>query len=260
MKRGCLFITKNLILVVMISFLSFLLIQPLQASEFDDLFFLYEIKEAGESEGLKLHERLLKQAPDSIPQYEMWKLLFSEELSNEEKASIALKLVDDIFPNGDPSRWDDVEGLWLPQLMPKPLAALDGLYMAMQSLLSMDEEGAPWLARDLFLRLYKSRGARFYGIRTVPIEVLDILEKLKARAPLPPIGGWPNPQIIGRLPFARKIYGCISVDTALMYNMTFLDSYGRPRGGAGVFAWDRARGRIFHVRSGPSRDEIWPKF
>jgi hypothetical protein len=260
LKRDFFFITRKMIFVVMISFLSLLLIQSSQASEFDDLFILYEIKEAGESEGLKLHERLLKQAPEGIPQYEMWKSLFSENLSDEEKASIALKLVDDIFPEGDPSQWDAVEGLWIPQLMPKPLAALDGLYMAMQSLLSMDEEGAPWLARDLFLRLYKSRGARFYGIRTVPIEVLDILEKLKARAPLPPIGGWPNPQIIGRLPFARKIYGCISVDTALMYNMTFLDSYGRPRGGAGVFAWDRARGRIFHVRSGPSRDEIWPKF
>ena len=71
MKRDFFFITRKMIFVVMISFLSLLLIQSSQASEFDDLFILYEIKEAGESEGLKLHERLLKQAPEGIPQYEI---------------------------------------------------------------------------------------------------------------------------------------------------------------------------------------------
>jgi len=260
MKKYLSFVVKGIILVATIAFLSLCVVQSSRATEFEDLVSLYKSKEAGESDGLKLQERLLQEAPKGISQYNMWESLFNRELSNEERASLALKLIDELFPQGDPALWSSVEGLWIPQMVPKPLAALDAVYVAIDSLLSMEEKGAPWLARSLFLRLYESREARIYGIRTVPVEAANIVEKLKYKAPLAPLGGWPTFNLIGNLPFANKIYGYISVDTALSYNMTFLDSMGRPRGGSGIYAWDRARGRIYIVKSGPSEDEIWPLF
>jgi hypothetical protein len=230
------------------------------AEEIEDLFVIYGEKERGEGQGLILQKNLLEKAPKNMSQYDMWRSLFEEDVTEEERAALALKLIDEIYPQGNPAKWDEIGGLWIPQLVPKPLAAFDALYVAVGSLLSLNNEGAAWLARSLLLQLYESRGARIYGIRTAPIEVVDIIEKLKVRAPLPPIGGWPNPKVLGRLPYARKIYGYISVDTALVHEMTFLDSLGRPRGGSGVYAWDRARGRIYNVKGGRNEDEIWPNF
>jgi len=260
MKKYLSFVVKGIVLVVIFAFLSLCLTQPSYGTEFEDLVSLYESKEAGESDGLKLQERLLQQAPKDMSQYDMWESLFNKDLNDEKRASIALRLISELFPQGDPALWSSIEGLWIPQMVPKPLAALDAVYVAIGSLLSMDEKGAPWLARSIFLRLYESREARIYGIRTAPVEVVKIIEEIKTKAPLAPLGGWPTPNVVGNLPFACKIYGYISVDTALSYNMTFLDSMGRPRGGSGLYAWDRARGRIYIVRSGPSEDEIWSPF
>ena len=205
-----------------------------------------EAREAGMASAESLREELLSRAGEAAP-IDRWRRLVKGDAPTEELAADALALLKAIYPGGDPSRWEEVKGFWLPADVPKPLVALDAVFYGAWALLSMNDARAPWLARSLVEALAASDRGRTFGFRMAPIEVRDLLEDLSAKAPPPPVGGWPQGIAIGNLPYAHAVSGWISEGRATMENMTFLNAYGVPMGGSGAYAWDREEGRIYRV-------------
>jgi hypothetical protein len=215
----------------------------------------YKAMEEGERQALALKEALLAEAPDLKP-YELWRSLWGD-LSLREKASRAMAVIEALYPEGDPSRWEEVGGFFLPQEVPKSLVALDAVFVAAQSLAQLDDEGSPWLARSLLIDLSRSRWARHHFMRTAPKEYPSIVRAIDAVTGLPPVGGWPMGEIEGELPLARPVHGWITIATAMSEEMLFLDASGRPTGNHGPYAWDRRRGRIYNVNFGRDDGAEW---
>ena len=82
-----------------------------------------------------------------MSQYDMWRGLFAEDVTEEERAAIALKLIDRFILRESGKMGRD-RGLWIPQLVP-PLAAFDALYVAVGSLLSLNNEGSCLACQEL---------------------------------------------------------------------------------------------------------------
>jgi len=215
----------------------------------------YKAMEEGERQALVLKESLLAEAPDLKP-YELWRSLWSN-LSPREKASRAMAIIEALYPEGDPSRWEEVGGFFLPQEVPKSLVALDAVFVAAQSLVQLDDESSPWLARKLLIDLSRSRWARHHFMRTAPEEYPSIVKAIDAATGLPPVGGWPMGEIRGKLPLARPVRWWITIATAMSEEMLFLDASGRPTGSHGPYAWDRRRGRIYNVNFGRDDGSEW---
>ncbi|HON33574.1 MAG TPA: hypothetical protein PL052_01670 [Synergistales bacterium] len=176
-------------------------------------------------------------------------------LSPEQRAANGLKLVEELFPGGDPARWDKVSGFWPGPMIPKPLAAFDAVFFTVIALLELDRPEAPWMAQDLLQALRGSSAAALLALRTAPEEYLRIVEALEKGTGLPPLGGWPRGKIRGRLPFAHPVRSVITETHAQSRDMQFLNSAGQPAS-AGPYAWDRDRGRVYRVVE-PSDYHLW---
>ena len=228
---------------------------PAAAGPLEEWAAAIEARDAGMAQAGTLRAELLSRAQE-IPAVERWRNLVRGQGSADEQAGNALVLVEKIFPDGDPSRWEEVKGFWLPSDVPLPLAALDAVFYGAKALLSMQDARAPWLARFLVEALASSDRARTVALRTAPAEVRGLLEDLAVQAPPPPVGGWPSGIARGNLPYAHAVRGWITETRAAMEGMTFLNAAGVPVGGAGVYAWDREKGKIYRVLdSEPHR--IW---
>jgi hypothetical protein len=214
-----------------------------------------EARDAGMARAGSLRSELLSEAGKASP-IERWRRMVRGEGTPEALAADALALVEDLFPAGDPSRWDEVRGFWLPADVPVALAALDAVFHGAAALLLMGGDRAPWLARSLVESLAASDRARTVAFRTAPAEVRSLLEVLAEQAPPPPVGGWPSGTALGRLPFAHGVSGWITETRATMENMTFLNASGVPVGGGGIYAWDRKRGRLYRVLDDEQR-RLW---
>ncbi len=197
-------------------------------------------------EAKALGEELLAEAGD-LQGVELWRKVVDPATPGRQRAADGLKLVREIFPGGEPARWDEVSGFWLPAMVPKPLAAFDAVYFTAIGLLELEEPGSAWLARQILTELKKSFRAAHLALREAPAEYETILSRLEEATKLPPPGGWPKEKTTGTLPFARPVRFHVSADGALMRGMTFLNGSGVPVSGMGPFAWDRKRGAIYRV-------------
>jgi len=228
---------------------------PAAAGTIEDWAAAIEARDAGMARAESLRAELLSRAGEGSP-VELWRRMVRGEGSPGALAADALALVDHIFPGGDPSRWEEVRGFWLPADVPVPLAALDAVFHGAAALLLMEDDRAPWLARSLVEALAASERGRTVAFRTAPAEVRALLEELALQAPPPPVGGWPSGIAKGNLPYAHAVSGWITETRATMQNMTFLNASGVPVGGGGIYAWDRERGRLYRVLDSENR-KIW---
>ncbi|MGC9490478.1 MAG: cell division protein FtsL [Thermovirgaceae bacterium] len=219
---------------------------PADAWTWEELVEAYGQKEELKPEAKALGENLLAEASD-LQGVELWRHLVDPDTPGRQRAADGLKLIKELFPGGEPSRWDDVSGFWLPAMVPKLLAAFDAVYYTVMGLLKLDKPEAAWLARQLLTELKRSSRATHLALREAPAEYETILSQLEKTIKLPPVGGWPKGKTTGTLPFARPVRFHVSADYALMKGMIFLNSSGVPVSGMGSFAWDRKRGDIYHV-------------
>ena len=88
---------------------------------------------------MELRRNLLNEAEDLAP-YELWRSLFRPEIAPRQGAANALALLESLLEQGDPASWDKVSGLFHPSLVSKPLAAADGIFMAVAFLLEMEDK------------------------------------------------------------------------------------------------------------------------
>ncbi len=201
-----------------------------------------ELSEAGK----KLETELLQKA-DPLEDKILWDSLWESDTLPEIKIANALSIIHSLYPEGDPSRWDDVSGFWNPSQVPKSLAAVDAVYVAVLNLLEKPESSAHWLARDLFGALISSSRAKFYFVSQCPSEYIQIRERFESMSIRPPFGRWPDASVQGNLPLANPVMGIISENAAGSRGYFSLDAYGVPSSG-GSFAWDREGGKLYRIR------------
>lgn len=204
-------------------------------------------------EARTLESSLMAEAEELKP-VDLWRSIQDFNKPARSRAANGLALVRKLFPGGDPGRWEEVSGFWLPQIISRPLAAFDAVYYTSIALLELDDEAAPWLAQELLEDLRGSSRASFLAIRTAPREYPGLVSRLESATGLTPSGGWPVPEITGKLPFAHAVSSFVTQDRAMISDMVFLNSVGHPVPGTGPFAWDRKKGRVYRVVE--SRDEI----
>jgi len=206
---------------------------------------LYLITAEKREEAKELQQALLKEAP-ALEEKALWEKLWLP-LPPRERAALGVKLVEEIYPSrGNLGEWEKIRGFWHPTMHPRSLAALDGLFIALQALLEMEQADAAILAHDLLRQFCSSPRARQTALREGP-EIYNVLQqKLEAQNLAPP-GGWPRWSGQGKLPLARPVRGSITADTALTRRMTFLDGQGGIASGLGSYAWDREKGNIYRV-------------
>lgn len=212
---------------------------------FEELVDIYTRKSEIRPEAEALRSELLEMTWDS-GELDLLGSIMAPSLTPEQRAANGLKLIDGLFPGGDPARWESISGFWIPRMIPKPLAAFDAVFFTAIALLEMGREGAPWIARDLLVDLRRSSRAALLALRIAPEEYLWIVETLEELTKMPPMGGWPEAVIRGKLPFARQVRSAVTETHAIMKEMQFLNSAGQPTP-SGPYAWDRDRGRIYRV-------------
>ena len=203
------------------------------------------------SQGLDRASQLVTALKALVPpgqtDQQLWTVLVSPGDPQMRVAS-GLVLADRLYPQGDLSRWDEVQGWWLPQQIPKSLAAADAaLYTAVLAVQLPDPAG-PWLSFRLLDSFFDSDGAWAFFGRCPPGPVADLEDTLSARGVQPSAGWPPFGAAMGPLPLGVPLYGDLSADQAVAMNLFFLDGMGCPTQGGGFYAWDRLTGRIYRLR------------
>ncbi len=145
-------------------------------------------------------------------------------------------------PEGDVSRWAEVNYLQTPSLRPRALMVIDALYVALIELRRV--EGGEWLASDLLREFSRSSHGRYDFLGVCPAPVAEALDDIVARTGM--IGLWKPRLVTGRLPIARPVRGAVPETLARDEGMQFLDGACLPANG-GIYAWDRRTGRIYNV-------------
>jgi hypothetical protein len=219
---------------------------PAEAWTWEELVEVYGEKAERQPEVKALHGELVSEAGE-LEGVTLWKKIVDPATPARQRAACGLKLTEELFPDGNPGRWDEVSGFWYSSMVPKPLAAFDAVYYTIIGLLGLDDAAAPWLARQLLVEMKGSSRAVHLALREAPVEYETILVRLEEATGLPPVGGWPAGKLTGRLPFARPVRFYVSEDHAMMEGMTFLNNSGVPASGMGPFAWDRENGAIYRV-------------
>lgn len=179
----------------------------------------------------------------------LWRMLWNGETRS--RAAAAVALVDRMFPDGDPSRWQEVSG-FLPNrgVQPRQLVAMDGLFVAVLALKELPD--GVWGAAYLLDNFGKSGIGKVKFIDEIPADLKEAIAEIVAETGIP--GDWSSSMIRGRMPLLPSYRGAISRDTADSRNMQYLDGYGALAAN-GRYAWDRDNGYVYDVVDGA--DDFW---
>jgi hypothetical protein len=182
---------------------------------------------------------------------ELWNKLWDGE--PRWRAAAAVSLINRVFPQGDPSRWQEVSG-FVPQrsVQPRQLLAMDALFVAVDSLRQIPD--GVWGSAYLLYLFGKSGMGKVMFIEEIPEGMDKVLNDVISVTGLP--GDWSIKKIRGRLPVLPIYRGYITRDTADSRNMQYLDGYGSIASN-GRYAWDRDRGYVYEVIEDRYERDIW---
>ncbi len=220
------------------------------AADWDSFVLEMEKRSRIKETGAVMVKDLLKNAPAGT-ESELWSMLWSGD--HNSRAAAAVALVDRVFPDGDPSRWQEVSGFVSDMsLRPRQLLAMDAFFAAIDSLSALPDGacGAAYLL-ELFGR---SAFGKVTFIEEIPQGMDVILKGVVSATGLP--GDWSIKRVRGRLPLLPVYGGSVTSSRADSENMQYLDGYGSIASN-GVYAWDRNRGRVYRVIEGGKHRGIW---
>ena len=210
------------------------------ASSWDDLVAGMEQQEETREKGQALIAQLRAEAPVAS-ETQLWNALWTGDAKS--RAVNAIALMDKIFPGGDPSRWERVQGfLSNTSYQPRQPAGIDALFVAAASLNSM--EGGEWSAAYLLSTFGKSARGRILFVEETPAEIRTVLDSVIAKTGLR--GDWSTVRTRGSMPFVPVYRGYISRDGAESRQLQYLDGLGSIANN-GRYAWDRNRGYLYQV-------------
>lgn len=240
---------KKLFFIAVLIVLTFLTVFPALASTDWDTFVLEmakrgNIKETGE----EILNEMRNIAPSGTEE-ELWNKLWHGDMRL--RAASAVALIDRMFPNGDPSKWEEIRG-FVPghSVLPRQLLAMDALFVAVSTMKQIPD--GVWGSAYLLDVFGKSGLGKVKFIDEVPAEIRQVLDEIISETGLP--GDWSSKRIRGRIPMLPVYRGYITRDAVDSRNMQYIDGYGSLSGN-GRYAWDRDRGYLYEVVDG-SRD-LW---
>lgn len=234
---------KKKILTVMLAVaLAAVFAAPLYAASqtWDELVAGLVQQEQTAEKGAALLQQLRSEAP-AASETQLWNALWVGDVRSRAIAGVAL--IDKIFPGGDPSKWERVQGfLSSRSYQPRQLAGIDALFVAVASLNSLED--GEWSAAYLLSMFGKSARGRIYFVEEMPAEMRPVLDSVIAKTGLK--GDWSTKRTRGKMPFLPIFRGVISRDGAESRQLTYIDGLGSIANN-GRYAWDRDRGYIYEV-------------
>lgn len=212
--------------------------------DWDTLVTQMEEKEKVYSVGPEFFEKMAEQAPDEN-EVTLWKLSCSAKLP-EERAAASAALVKGLFPEGNPSRWEEVNGFFpTGTYVPRQLVAVNALFNAVMEFMRLEDGKytAAWLMKEFV----KSSRARVIFIDNMPEAFRETLDELLAQVYMG--GAWESSKIQGPYPFVPVYGGKCTTTYAIDHHLQFMDGLcGVARStGSGYYGWDREKGYIYRI-------------
>ncbi len=174
-------------------------------------------------------------------EYKLWQQLSTAR--GEQRTIAAMTLVNTMFPDGNPGRWEEVGDLTGTDfLKPRQFMAIDALFAAVQELSS--NERTIWGAALLLEQFGSSAYGKVMFVEETPAEVKAIIENIKSKTGLS--GDWSVKKLRGKLPFCPKYEGKMTHNNAENLCLIYLDNFGRLTS-YGEYGWDRDRGLLYEI-------------
>lgn len=182
---------------------------------------------------------------------ELWNKLWVGE--PRWRAAAAVALIDRIFPQGDPSKWEEVSGFASNRsVQPRQLIAIDALFVAVDALRQIPD--GVWGSAYLLQQFGKSGWGKVMFIEEIPAGFDQTLKDVIVATGL--TGDWSVKRLRGKLPLLPIYRGYITRDSADSRNLQYLGGYGSIAS-SGRYAWDRDRGYVYEVMDDNSDKDIW---
>ena len=232
---------KTFVIAVMV-LSAFWALPALAASDWDSFVAQMESEQRLKTDGPVIVAQVAQMDPQATDK-ELWNLSCNAP-SVETRAAASVALVNKLFPSGDPSRWQEVQGFFPPQsYIPLQLVAVNALYNAVTALSQMPNGklGAAYL-----MTLFgKSAIGKLYFIDNMPAQFRKTMDTLVAETPL--AGDWSSETVEGPWPFvpAENFNICTSAVQANS-DFQYLNAMGQIAK-TGPYAWDRVTGGVYKV-------------
>ena len=172
----------------------------------------------------------------------LWKKCTDAGAGGEERLAAAWSVIKKYVPDGDVSRWSEVGYYEIPAMMLRPFMVIDALYAALIELERTD--GGEWVAAGLLKDFSRSSHGRYDFLGECPAPVAEALARIVEKTGL--MGNWKPRRTVGTLPLARPVRGSVNREMVGQKGMLFLNAAGVPASN-GSYAWDREKGRFYHV-------------
>jgi len=196
-----------------------------------------------EEDGAKVLNSFAKGTLSEKEEYALWKKLWTAQ--GTERVQAAMALVNSIYPNGDPSKLDEVSGmLGDGHDRPRQIAAADAVFVAADELSNND--ATAWGAALLIKQFVKSATGTAMFVETTAPQAKAIMDKVIAKTGITP--DWTVKKVCGKMPFLPVYDGFRSRSIVDDIGWIYLDNYGSFTGTCGAYAWNREKGIICEIR------------
>ena len=193
------------------------------------------------TEGAAYLEQLAAMVPNA-DYIGLWQISCSAP-SLKDRAAAGYALVLNLFPNGDPARWQEVQGFFPPgSYVPAQIVAVNALFNTVIALTQMPE--GKYSAAFLMKRFSQSARGMLIFIETTPAVFRETLDTLIAETGLD--GDWTTKKVEGIYPFVPVYNGMRTEQFAVTNKLIFLNGYGGVAQN-GPFAWDKLRGYVYRI-------------
>ena len=237
---------KSIVIVLLAVTIGLFATPLFAASDWDTFTAEMEKRSKIKDTGAAIVDDMREIAPQGT-EIELWSKLWVGE--PRWRAAAAVALIDRIFPQGDPSRWQEVSGFASGRsVQPRQLIAIDALFVAVDSLSHMPD--GIWGSAYLLQQFGKSGWGKVMFIEEIPYGFDQTLKDVISTTGL--TGDWSIKRIRGKMPLLPIYRGYITRNGADSRNLQYLDGYGSISSN-GRYAWDRDRGYIYEVME-DSRD------
>ncbi|MGI6442820.1 MAG: hypothetical protein ACOXZX_03190 [Synergistaceae bacterium] len=232
---------KKTIIIVMSFLITTIIVTPSLSSSRWDEFVTKSIEyERIQELGIPVINNL-KEATVQQNEIELWEQLWQGDPALRCKAGLAL--MDRIFPNGDPSRWQEVDGfLSISNRQPRQLAGIDAFFVVVSAIRDLPD--GVWASAYILEKFGKSTRGRMYFIDDTTPEIRAVLDDVINKTGLK--GDWSSTIIRGHTPFLPRYNGYISMSRAMDKHMVFINGHGAIAGN-GNYSWDRDGGYIYEI-------------
>lgn len=238
--------TKKIVAVIILILAALSFVPAAQADEWDDLLERVRKENMINQKGTEIIAKLRSEAPDGT-ELELWQLIwFGYE---RPRASAAVALIDKLFPESDPARWEEVGGfITRDTFATRQLAALDALFAAVM-IMSKDPDMI-WGAAYLLQAFGHSGMGKVIFIDKIPSGLRAAIDKVIEVTGLR--GDWSSREELGRFPLLPSFGGYIGYSGGGGPHMQFIDGAGRLAQN-GSLVWNRKNGKIYKIIEKRSR-------